>query len=56
MVVSVATIFVEAVSRHKLNYLQSTLRAVDVRDIDVGLLFLVEWRNVSKQAVGENRR
>jgi hypothetical protein len=42
MMVSVVTLSVPAMGRHELDNLQSTFCAVDVRNLDLGRLFLIE--------------
>jgi hypothetical protein len=56
MMIRVATVGIPAVGRHKLDHLQGAFRAADVRDVDIGFLFLIERRGVHEQAVGKNRR
>jgi hypothetical protein len=56
MMIRVATIGIPAMGRHKLDHLQGTFRAADVRDLDIGFLFLIEGRGVHEQTVGKNRR
>ena len=56
MMVSVIAVFISAMGRHELDHLQGTFRTVDIRNLDIGLLFLIERRGVHEQAVGKNRR
>jgi len=56
MVVRVVAVFVSAMGRHEFDNLQRAFCAVDVRDFDVGFLFLVERGDVLEQAVGQNWR
>jgi hypothetical protein len=56
MMVGVATVRIPAMGRHELDHLQGAFRAVDVRNLDIGFLFLIERRGVHEQAVGKNRR
>ncbi len=56
MMVRVAAVGIPAMGRHKLDHLQGAFRAVDVRHLDIGFLFLIERRGVHEQTVGKNRR
>jgi hypothetical protein len=56
VMVAVVAIFISAMGSHELDHLQGAFRAIDVRNLDVGLLFLIERRDVHEQAVGKNRR
>jgi len=42
--------------RHKLDHLQGAFRAVDIGNLNIGLLFLLKSRGVHEQAVSKNRR
>src|ERR1700743_2223433 len=56
MMIGVAAVRVEAVRRHELDHLQRAFGAVDIRNVDVGFLFLLERRGMHEQAVGKNGR
>src|SRR5271169_4015762 len=56
MMVGVVAVFISAMGRHELDHLQGAFLAVDVRNLDIGFLFLIERRDVHEQAVGKNRR
>lgn len=53
--VGIAAIGIPAMGRHELDHLQGAFRAVYVRDLDIGFLFLIEGRGVHEQTVGKNR-
>ena len=55
MVVAVVTDWISAMSRHELDHLQRTFRAVDIWNLDIGFQILIKGRDVHEQAVGENR-
>jgi hypothetical protein len=42
MMVSVITLSIPAMSRHELDNLQNAFCAVDVRNLEIGSLFLIE--------------
>src|SRR5437660_7351867 len=42
MMVSIVTLSIPAMGRHELDNLQGAFRAVDIRNLDIGLLFLIE--------------
>src|ERR1700744_3950511 len=42
MMVGIVAIFISAMRRHELDHLQRALRAVDVRNLHIGFLFLIE--------------
>jgi hypothetical protein len=46
MMVAIVTISISAMGRHELDHLQGTFRAVDVRNLGIGFLFLIERRDV----------
>jgi len=54
--IGITAIGIPAMGRHKLDYLQGTFRAANVRDLDIGSLFFIERRGVHEQTVGKNRR
>ena len=56
MVVGVVAILVSAMGRHELDHLQDAFCASDIRNRDIGFLFVIERRDVHEQAVGKNRR
>ena len=55
MMVCIAAIGIPAMGRHELDHLQSAFRAVYIRDLDIGFLFVVEGRSVHEQTVGKHR-
>ena len=48
MMISEVTVSIPVMGRHELDYLQGAFRAVDVRNLDIGILFLVERRDVQE--------
>jgi len=52
MMIGVAAVFIEAMGPHELDHLQGAFLAVDVRNGDIGFLFLIERCHVHEQAVG----
>ena len=56
MMVAVVAVRISAMGPHELDHLQGAFLAVDVRNLNIGFLFLIERCHVHEQAVGKNRR